>query len=345
MNIDNYQKAIAVCIKAGLTPMGWGPGGVGKTQANMQVGDLAGGYRALVGNLLTLDALTGIPFNRGGGAAAGGDAGADMDMVWSRPVGIPSQDAGLLLVDEITDATINIQKQLYSLIFSREVNGHKLGNGWAVSCAGNRPGDGSGSSMLPAPLITRMVHIGVCCAVPDFTRQLPETADVDHQSWLAWAVGQGIVPEVVAFIGRFPEHLYNRQATPRTWEMVSDLLKVVTSGDPITQELICGTVGPGVGVTFYGFLKLAATIPAPESILLDPVNGPVPGDLSVLHALLSTLVYVAKRSDVPALVVYAGRLSAELGVYLLASLGVKDPDFVSVPEYIAWRNANADLFS
>lgn len=334
MNIDNYQKSIAVCIKAGLVPMGWGPGGVGKTQSNKQVASGADiQYLALVGNLLTLDALTGIPYNERG------------SLLWSCPGWVELVGKGLLLIDEITDAMPSVQKMLYSLILEREVNGHKLGDGWAVSCAGNRPGDGSGSAMLPAPLITRLVHIGVCCQVPDFTRQLPESAEVDHKGWLRWAVGCGIVPEITAFIRSFPEMLYSYQATPRTWEMVSDLLKVITSADPITQELICGTVGPGVGVTFYGFLKLAATIPAPESILLDPAGAPIPGDLSVLHTLLSTLVYIAERRHVAALVEYAGRLSAEMGAYLLFSLGDKDPEFHTVAEYIRWYNQNKDILT
>lgn len=333
MNIENYQKSIAVCIKAGLVPMGHGPGGIGKTQSNKQVGDIIGDFFSLVGNHLTIDALTGIPFNKDG------------DLIWSRPEWSRLEGQGLLLVDEITDAMPSVQKMLYSLILEREVNGHRLGDGWAVSCAGNRPGDGSGSSMLPAPLITRLVHIGVCCQVPDFTRQLPESAEVDHVGWCRWAVKNGIVPEITAFIRSFPDMLYSFQATPRTWEMVSDLLKVITAADPITQELICGTVGPGVGVTFYGFLKLAATIPAPESILLDPAGAPIPSDLSVLHTLLSTLVYIAERKHVAALVEYAGRLSAEMGAYLLFSLGDKDAEFHTVPEYIRWYNANKDILT
>lgn len=335
MNIDNYQKSIAVCIRAGLVPMGWGPGGVGKTQSNKQVAEGADiQYRTMVGNLLTLDALTGIPYNKDG------------EMIWSRPAAIPDgSDTGLLLVDEITDAMPSVVKMLYSLILEREVNGHRLGDGWAVSCAGNRPGDGSGSSMLPAPLITRLVHIGVCCQVPDFTRQLPESAEVDHKGWLRWAVKHGIVPEVVAYIRSFPADLYAGQCTPRTLEMTSDLLKVIKSSDPICQELICGTIGPGTGVKFYGFLKLAATIPAPESILLDPAGAPIPADLSVLHTLLSTLVYIAERKHVPALVEYAGRLSAEMGAYLLFSLGDKDPEFHTVPEYIRWYNQNKDILT
>jgi len=348
MNITNYQRAIAVCVKAGVVPMGWGPGGVGKTQSNRQVASAANiEYRALVGNLLTLDALTGIPYNTQVKLRdpETGDVSEGNGMVWSRPVGIPDRGKGLLLLDEITDAMQSIQKQLYSLILDREVNGHRLGNGWAVSAAGNRPADGSGSSMLPAPLITRMVHLGVCCEVPDFTRQLPESADVDHKEWARWAIGQGVVPEIVAFIGRFPEHLYNRQATPRTWEMLSGILKVLKSSDPIAADLVNGCVGAGVGITFFGFLRLAAQIPDPAEILRDPAGAPIPADLSVVHALLSTLVYISDRAAVPALVQYAGRLSAELGAYLLLGVADKDPEFKTVPEYIGWYNANQDTLA
>ena len=144
MNIESYKKAVAVCIRAGLVPMGWGPPGVGKTMAHRELADAAGlDLKVLTGNLLTLDDLTGIPYRDGD------------RMVWSRPEALPDSGSGLLFVDEVSDCLQSIKKCLYSLILEHEVKGHVLPDGWAVSCAGNRPEDLTGSAMFPSALITR----------------------------------------------------------------------------------------------------------------------------------------------------------------------------------------------
>ena len=92
MNINQAKKACKICIKAGLTPMLWGPPGIGKTAMAKQLtvellGDqdnakndsdiLQDHFKLLTTNLLMLEHLTGIPFNNNG------------NMVFSRPPQIP----------------------------------------------------------------------------------------------------------------------------------------------------------------------------------------------------------------------------------------------------------------
>jgi len=336
MNIEQVKKASEIILKAGLVPMLWGPPGIGKTTMVRQLAEKHQvEYRQLTTNLLMLDHLTGIPYNSGN------------KMIFSRPENIPESGKGFLLIDEITDGMLSIQKMLYSLILEHNCNGHILGDSWRIVAAGNRPADGSGSSMLPSALITRMVHIGVCCDIPDFTRQLPEAADVDVTSWVQdFALPARINPFIIAFLKSFPHRIYYYQSIPRTFEMLSKILSVYNNPDAILHEIIIGTIGPEVGNEFFGFFKLAQQIPSIDAILNDPVNAPIPSDIGIIHALSTALIYRADRSNFGNIVEYAKRLGhRELEVYLLQSALKKDADLSSIPEYLQWHNANADILN
>ena len=336
MNIEQAKKASEIIIKAGLVPMLWGPPGIGKTTMVKQLADTHNvEYRSLTTNLLMIDHLTGIPFNK------------DNRMIFSRPDNIPDTGKGFLLIDEITDGMLSIQKMLYSLVLERSCNGHSIGSGWKVLAAGNRPGDGSGSSMLPSALITRMIHLGVCCDVPDFTRQLPETADVDINSWIEYfALPNKLNPFIIAFLKSFPHRIYHFQSIPRTLEMLSKILSVYNNPDPILHEIIIGTIGPETGNEFFGFYKLAQQIPSIDTILNDPDTAPIPQDIGIMHALTTALIYRADRSNFGNIVKYSKRLGhREMEVYLLTSAIKKDKDLASIPQYLTWHNANADILN
>jgi len=333
MNVTTYKEAVKVCMKAGLTLMAWGPGGVGKTFGARQVAEEEKiDFHELTTNTITLDNITGLPYNNNG------------EMNWSVPVDLPQTGKGLLLIDELTDGMQSVQKQLYRLIYQGEVNGHKLGKDWKITCAGNRPQDGSGSSMLPAPLITRMVHVGVYCEPPNFEKYLPERADTDVDNWIEWAHSVKIRPEVTSYLRTHPNYLYCRQATPRTWEFVSRLLDVITDySSPILAELLKGTVGPMVGMDFFATIRLIQRIPSPKAIFKNPETAPVPSEIGVVHVLANALIYYLERENFPAIVRYSKRLGREMQVYILTSCIKKDSSLVSVPDFISWRNQNKDI--
>ena len=336
MNISQAKKAFEIIIKAGLVPCGWGPAGVGKTTMAKQLAQKHEvDFSLMTTNLLMLDHLTGIPFNNNG------------NMVFSRPDNIPLKGKGFLLIDELSDGMLSIQKMLYSLILERSCNGHKLGDDWKVIAMANRPQDSIGSSMPPAPLITRMVHIGIGCDIPDFNKNLTESADIDVNSWVEnFALPNKINPFIIAFLKSFQHNIYSFQAIPRTWEMLSKILAVYNKPDSTLHEIIIGCIGPTVGHEFFNFYKLAQSIPDLDVILNDPSNAPIPSDIGIVHALSTALVYRSDRSNFANIIEYSKRIGhREIEVFLIVACTKKDQDLLSVPTYLTWHNENSDILN
>ena len=337
MNIEQSLKAVEVVLKSGRVPMLWGPPGIGKTTAIRQLAEkYQVEFRFLTTNYLMLEHLTGIPTNNGAGA-----------MVFSRPENIPLEGKGILLIDELSDGMLSIQKMLYSLILERSCNGHKLGNDWKLVTAGNRPSDGSGSSMLPSALITRMIHIPVCCVLPDFTKVLPKTAIMDGRQWINdFAIPNQLHHTIIAFIKTYSDKLYQSQAIPRTWEMLSNILSIYNNPDSILHNIIIGTIGPETGNDFFAFYRLAMVLPDIDQIILNPTKADIPGQAGIVYALSTALLYKADRTNFEAIIKYASRFAEkEIEIYLITSILNKDASLASLPGYINWHNKNTQYLN
>src|SRR6516162_10721150 len=97
-----------------------------------------------------------------------------------------------LFLDELPACAPDVQKAFYSLLLERRLGEHALPEGTWVVAAGNRLADRSLVRALSSALVNRVIILQV---------------RVDVGEWLAWAGGQGLRPEVIAFIEEHPETL------------------------------------------------------------------------------------------------------------------------------------------
>ena len=293
----------------------WGPPGVGKSAVVRAVAQSLGmPLIDLRASLLDPTDLRGIPAIENGRA------------VWCPPSFLPGPDQppGLLFLDEINAAPPLVQASLYQLVLDRRVGEYELPEGWRIVAAGNRAGDRAVVFRLSSALANRFVHL-------DF--------DVDFQDWRTWAVGRGIVPEVIAFLSLRPALLRAEgddsvaQATPRTWEMASDAIRAFGSARA-AQDVLPGIVGEGPATEFMAHARRALAEADFLRISVDPQQAELPDAMGDLYALVAWVASQARDADGRRVAgALLPRLPPELGVLLARDVIRLHPRFTVDPAY------------
>ena len=237
----------------------------------------------------------------------------DGTAVWCPPSFLPkkSDKPGILFLDEINAAPPLVQAALYQLILDRRVGEYELPEGWRIIAAGNRREDKAVTFRLSSALANRFIHLNL---------------EVDPDDWHAWATNRGIIPEVTAFLKYRPQLLQAASedeqafATPRSWEMVSDV--VAKFGSPAkARDVIPGIVGTGPAVEFLTFAKKAVLRKEIDAIIADPAGAAIPTELDRLWVLVSFLVAGAQNDGILKIVpTLLPRLPVEFSIVLLRDL-------------------------
>src|SRR5438874_10770941 len=183
-----------------------GPG-VGKSDVVYQSAAAAGlPCRSLVGTQIAPEDVSGIPRIVG-----------ERSVFCPPRVLLPEKpEPFCLFLDELPACTPDIQKAFYALLLERRLGEHALPEGTWVVAAGNRVEDRSLVRALSSALVNRVIILQV---------------RVDVGEWLAWARGQKLRREVVAFIEDNPEALQRSVpdrpspfSTPRAWAALAQAL-------------------------------------------------------------------------------------------------------------------------
>jgi hypothetical protein len=307
----------------------WGPPGVGKSslvrQAAVSLGLTVCDVRAV---LLDPVDLRGIP-------AVNGDHRAH----WCQPDFLPRDGQGVLFLDELAQAPPLVQSACLQLTLDRRIGEYTLPDGWTVIAASNRQEDRAGAHKLISPLLNRFVHLDLEVSVDD---------------WQAWALGNGIVPDVRSFIRYRPGLLFQFDPTagarsfptPRSWEFVSQVSGATP--DHLLMPVVAGCVGEGPAAEYIAFRRLFTQLPDPLAIISNPQGTTVPGDPAVLYALTGALVDRARKLPDPqlnSLGVFAGRMPDEYATLLVRDTIAVNPRFMAQPAVATWVRNHADLFS
>jgi len=353
MKPSDVKVSLVKAIEAGRPAFLWGPPGVGKSMIVRQVADdlfsaeyslrVDGQGRAYAadGALLAfrpyfndLRAVLLDPVDLRGLPSLNGDGRAH----WAIPDFLPREGRGVLFLDEVNAAPPLVQAALYQLVLDRRIGEYALPGGWSIVAAGNRETDRAVVSRMSSALGSRFApHL---------------TVEVDPGDWVAWALGAAVAVEVIAFIRYRPGLLHvfdpvKAERTfpcPRTWEFVSDILKV---GPPASVEfdMFSGTVGEAAAAEFLGFLRVFRSLPDIDEILRAPASAPVPAasETSVLYAVVGALSRRASVSNFGAVMIYGARLPKEFHVLLVRDSLRLHPEVANTAVYISWGSVNSDV--
>ena len=177
----------------------------------------------------------------------------------------------LLFMDEITQAPQTVQHSALQILLDRSSGTYDLPDAVDVICAGNRASDKAGSHSMSSVLGSRLVHFYIEC--PSVDEFLEIASNIDFE------------PSVMGYLKAQPDMLYTFDPTkftgagethdatfacPRTWEMVSDLLKITNNAD-ILETIIPGMIG-GVANDFLSWLKMYKNLADPDAYLDGSVS-------------------------------------------------------------------------
>lgn len=305
INIDSMVKMLSkayVSLIETATPfknfpsvMLWGPPGVGKSQGVKQIAEIIQtqtGKRVEVTDVRLLlfnpVDLRGIPTVNEDRTLA----------VWLKPKIFQMDESestvNILFLDEISAAPPSVQAAAYQITLDRVVGEHKLPENCIVIAAGNRTTDKSVAFNMPKALANRLCHFEV---------------KGDAASWHDWAVKSGLHPYVVGYLE------YNTAAlsksdlggvsmafpTPRSWEMVSNILRNISSNIEEVYPMIIGCIGHDTASAFKTWTELYTQMPPLEDIFNGKqVTPPKAAELRI--ALKSAMVDYVRKNPIKALV-------------------------------------------
>lgn len=344
-----YCKIIAQQLPLKILPavMLWGPPGVGKSQAIRQ---LANEIHAQTGKKVVVTDVRLLLFNpidlRGIPTANAEKTLA----IWLKPQIFQmdnSEDVvNILFLDELSAAPQSVQAAAYQITLDRMVGEHKLPENCIVIAAGNRTTDKSVAFKMPKALANRLMHIEV---------------DGSFNAWKTWAIRNGIHPKVIGFLSFRQNYLMKFDgaseelafATPRSWEMVSNILNFVDSDLSKVHHLIAGLVGMGIAVEFRTWEKIYAELPGIEDIF-DGKMPPVPTGTDALYALSSAMTAYAKEhkneiSRIANSIVYAEKFPPDFSAmllkdYLYIDKGYKEK-LMTIPVFVRWLSSKGRLIN
>lgn len=351
--IDELSTAYVTVINKNLpiktlpSVMLWGAPGVGKSQAVRQLAKIIEsdtGKKTVVTDVRLLlfnpIDLRGIP-----------TANADKTLaVWLKPQIFQMDDSddivNILFLDEISAAPQSVQAAAYQITLDRVVGEHKLPENCIVIAAGNRTTDKSVAFKMPKALANRLLHI---------------EAEGNFKSWKQWAISNGINHKVIGFLSFRQQYLMGFDsssedlafATPRSWEMVSNILNTVSDDVDKMHHMIAGLVGTGVAIEFRTWSKVYNTLPSIEDIF-DGKMPKMPQNTDAMYALASSMTAYAREHKnemhrITNSIVYADHMPPDFSAVLLKDYMYIEKDYkeklIKIPEFAKWLSTKGSLLN
>lgn len=278
------RSRIKACFNVKRPVFLWGPPGVGKSEVIRDITQELGGvcFDVRLSQMEPTD-IKGIPFfNRN-----------NEKMDWAPPIDLPDAETCaqypvvVLFLDEMNSAAPAVQAAAYQLVLDRRVGKYTLPDNVVVVAAGNRESDKGVTYRMASPLANRFVHLEV---------------KADFDSWFTWAVNNNVHQDVVGYIGFAKQALFEFDpksasrsfATPRSWSFVSQFLKQDGITEAEMKDLVSGTIGEGLALSFMAHRKVAGQMPNPLDVLNGKVSELKAKEVSAMYSLTISMCYELK---------------------------------------------------
>lgn len=242
------------------------------------------------------------------------------------------QGPSILILEEMSDAGMNMQNPLCRVILDRHAGQMKLSEQLFIIATGNRVEDKSGANRLSTKLGNRV-------------RNLDFTSSVDD--WIDWALAHEISPMLVGFIRFRPALLSDFDPkrsvnpTPRSWEDVSRVPESLGAAEYF--EHIKGAVGEGAAAEYTQFLKVAQKMPDIKKVLKEPEKAEVPTEPSVMYAVIGALESTMDKKNAEKVFTYIMRFPAEFTAMFMCGAYRRDKSIVSNKFFREWAIKNGQM--
>lgn len=220
----------------------------------------------------------------------------------------------LIILDEFNSANQAVMAAAYKLVLDRQVGQHKLHDKVAMLACGNLESDNAIVNPMSTALISRFAHFNI---------------EINVDDWLEWASKAGIDYRITSYINFKKSNLYTFKpdatepyASPRTWHMVSNVIK---DNDEISTLLVSSLIGDGVANEFVQYTKLYHKLPTIKDILSNPEGIEIPNDLATTWAVMSMVTHSMTVDNHAKLTIFLRRLSPELQYCALREIKYRNP--------------------
>jgi len=254
---------------------------------------------------------------------------------------LPVSGKGILFLDEFAQAPTSVQTVLSQLIYEKRIGDYSLPDGWMIVVAGNRSIDRAGSNKITTNNMTRVWNC---------------TIESNTENWLNWASQNDVHQDVVSYIGyrqdvlnQFDAKAIGSQAVPRTWVMVSDMLKTDPDKD-LYELLFSGYIGEEQTMEFINFLSLKNDVPNLSAILSGKAVD-VPDGAGLCYATICALLGVIGEAKDSVVHDYFKNASSfvelfptpEFSIMFVRQIVNKRPELKESKTFIDFKISNQDL--
>lgn len=184
----------------------------------------------------------------------------DGKTLFAHPHLLPSTGYGILFLDELNRAPKDLLQAALTLIENREINGHRLGDGWIIVCAGNPTAENSdilySVKELDPALRDRLTQYTLAPKAQEsidyLTKKYGETNNI-----VRWIKSE---PNVVSLDG-------GAKTSPRSLEYLIRSLEVNKGMDMFT--VMAGEIGTSATIQFQKFMTSPASISIERLLEMD----------------------------------------------------------------------------